>query len=76
MKTGDVWHDAGTHASLLEAGCFIETLERLQHIHVANLEAIAWKAGWIDETVLERQMNAYSNSGYGKYLKRLLDRRG
>ena len=72
LQTGDVWHDAGTHASLLEAGRFIETLERLQHIRVANLEAIAWGYGWIDAETLDRQACEYGTSGYGKYLKSLL----
>lgn len=72
LQTGDVWHDAGTHASLLEAGRFIETLERLQHIRVANLEAIAWEYGWIDAETLDRVACEYGTSGYGKYLKSLL----
>ncbi len=73
LQTGDVWHDAGTHASLLEAGRFIETLERLQEIRVANLEALAWANGWIDRDTLDNAACEYGTSGYGAYLRSLLD---
>ena len=54
MGRGYAWLDTGTHDSLLEAGQFIATLEKRQGLKVACPEEIAFRAGWIDATQLER----------------------
>ena len=54
MGRGFAWLDTGTHDSLLEAGQFIATLEKRQGLKVACPEEIAYRAGWIDATQLER----------------------
>lgn len=72
MGRGYAWLDTGTHESLLEAGQFIETLERRQGLKVACPEEIAYRNKWIDATQLERLAEPLSKNGYGQYLKRLL----
>ena len=48
------WLDTGTHESLLQAAQYIETVQRLQNVQVANLEEIAYRMGYITkEQVLE-----------------------
>ncbi len=72
LGRGYAWLDTGTHDSLLEAGQFIATLERRQGLKVACPEEIALRAGWIDAAQVERLAAPMVNSGYGKYLMRLL----
>ena len=72
MGRGFAWLDTGTHASLLEAAQYIETVQRMQNVMVANLEEIAWRMGYItDEDVFELAQPLKKND-YGKYLLRLI----
>ncbi|WP_142810011.1 glucose-1-phosphate thymidylyltransferase RfbA [Tepidiphilus olei] len=73
MGRGYAWFDTGTHDSLLEAGQFIATIERRQGLKIACLEEIAWMQGWIDDAGLLRQAERLGKSGYGRYLRQLLD---
>ncbi len=72
LGRGYAWLDTGTHDSLLEAGQFIATLERRQCLKVACVEEIAWRAGWIDDTVLRQLATPLQKNGYGRYLLQLL----
>ena len=76
MSRGMAWLDTGTHDSLLEAATFIQTIEKRQGLKIACPEEIAYRAGYIDATQIERLAAAMSNSGYGQYLKGLLDTPG
>ncbi len=46
-RRGFAWLDTGTHESLLEASQYIETVQRMQNVQVANLEEIAYRMGYI-----------------------------
>jgi glucose-1-phosphate thymidylyltransferase len=72
MSRGFAWLDTGTHESMLEAGQFIQTIERRQGLKVAAPEEIAWRNGWIDDAALERLAAPLAKSGYGQYLLGLL----
>ena len=72
MKRGYAWLDTGTHESLLEAGQFIATLEQRQGLKIACPEELAWRAGFIDATQVEKLAQPLTKSGYGQYLMRLL----
>jgi glucose-1-phosphate thymidylyltransferase len=73
MGRGMAWLDTGTYDSLLEAAHFIQTLEKRQGMKVACPEEIAWNAGWIADTELERLAGQLLKSGYGEYLLKLLE---
>jgi glucose-1-phosphate thymidylyltransferase len=73
MTRGMAWLDTGTHDSLLEAAHFIQTLEKRQGLKVGCPEEIAWRLGWIDDTGLERLAGPLDRSGYGHYLRGLLE---
>jgi glucose-1-phosphate thymidylyltransferase len=75
MGRGQAWLDTGTHESLLEAGQFIQTIEKRQGLKVACPEEIAWRRGWIDAVALERLAQPLIKSGYGQYLMGLLSDR-
>lgn len=72
MRRGYAWLDTGTHDSMLEAGQFIQTLEKRQGLKVACPEEIAWRQGWIDHAQLEKLAAPLAKTGYGQYLRQLL----
>lgn len=78
MGRGDAWLDTGTHDSLLEAGQFIQSLEKRQGLKICCPEEIAWRQGWIDDDALTTLAKPLVKSGYGEYLVELSreERRG
>jgi len=70
---GLAWLDMGTHESLLQASMFIETIENRQGLKVACLEEIAYRQGYIGDEELAKAAAQYGKSGYGKYLKMVLE---
>lgn len=74
LGRGMVWLDAGTHDSLLEAGQFVQTLEKRQGLNMASPEEIAWRWKWITDDELEALAKPLENSSYGLSLRQLLVR--
>lgn len=72
MGRGFAWLDTGTHESLLEASQYIETVQRLQNMQVANLEEIAFRKGWISADDVRKLAKPLCKNEYGKYLLRLI----
>ena len=67
LKRGNAWLDAGTHASLLQAANFVQTIEDRQGLMIACVEEIAYRMGFIDYKQLMKLGNEYPNN-YGKYI--------
>ena len=76
LGRGMAWLDTGTHDTLLEAGHFIQTIERRQGLKICCPEEISWRAGWISSEQLESLATPLRNSGYGNYLLSLLAESG
>ena len=76
LGRGFAWLDTGTHESLLEASHFVHTIEKRQGFKVACLEEIAYNSGWISAAELSAQAERLGKTGYGQYLKKLLDAPG
>lgn len=72
MGRGYAWLDTGTHDSLLEAGSFVEILERRQGLKICCPEEIAFQRGFIDAARLAESAKRYGKSGYGRYLEALI----
>lgn len=74
LGRGYAWLDTGTHASLLEASSFIQTVEARQGLKIAVPEEIAFRLGWITREQLHALGVQLRKSGYGEYLLGVLER--
>ena len=72
LDRGTAWLDTGTFDSLIEAGEFIEVIEKRQGLKIGCIEEIAYRNGWINDEQMENLAQLYMKSGYGKYLKGLI----
>lgn len=68
LGRGFAWLDTGTHDSLMEAGSFVQTIEKRQGLKVACLEEIGYRQGWLGREQLLREAVALKKTGYGQYL--------
>ena len=73
MGRGFAWLDTGTHESLLEAGTFIETIEKRQNLKVACLEEISYRMGYITREQLIELAQPLKKNEYGQYMLRLAE---
>lgn len=74
LGRGMAWLDTGTHASLLQASNFVQTIEERQGLRISCPEEIAWRKGWIDAEAVQRMGQAMDNNDYGQYLLDLVER--
>lgn len=73
LGRGFAWLDTGTHASLLEAAQFVETIEKRQGYKVACLEEIALHNGWLTKEQVLEVGQSMSKNDYGQYLISLVN---
>ncbi len=71
MGRGYAWLDTGTYSSLLEAGEFIETIEKRQGLKIGCIEEIAYKQGFISKEQLIKIAEKFSKNSYGEYLLKI-----
>jgi glucose-1-phosphate thymidylyltransferase len=70
---GTAWLDTGTFESLIQAGNFVHVIEERQGLKVGCIEEIAYKMGFISVEKLVELAKPLEKSGYGDYLKRILN---
>ena len=75
LPRGTAWLDTGTFDSLLQASQFVQIVEARQGFKIGCIEEIAWRRGYIDDAQLLKLAEPISKSGYGVYLKNLLNSR-
>jgi glucose-1-phosphate thymidylyltransferase len=68
LGRGTAWLDTGTHASLLQASNFVETIQERQGLKIACLEEIAYHKGYISRDELVALGRSMAKSSYGEYL--------
>jgi len=73
LGRGFAWFDAGTHDSFLEAGEFVETIEKKTGLMIGCIEEIAYRNGWIDKEQLKELAKSMEKTEYGKYLLRVAE---
>lgn len=71
LGRGFAWLDTGTYDSLIEAGSFVETVQKRQGLMVACPEEIAWRNGWLSNNELHQRGALLSKNNYGQYLLKL-----
>ena len=71
LGRGFAWLDTGSHDSLIEAGQFVQTIEKRQGLKVACLEEIGFQQDWITRDQLLLQAEKFAKTGYGQYLKKI-----
>ena len=76
MSRGTAWLDTGTHNSLLDAANFIRVVEERQGLKIACPEEVAFRMGYITAEELLALADPLEKSGYGLYLRSLLDEDG
>lgn len=72
MGRGFAWLDTGTHASLIEASNFIQTIEERQGLKVSCPEEIAYRKGFIDAEQVRKLAEPLAKNGYGQYLLKMI----
>ena len=72
LGCGIAWLDTGTHESLLDASIYIESVQRLQNMQIANLEEIAYRMGYITREKVLELARPLKKTEYGQYLLRLI----
>ena len=71
LGRGTAWLDTGTHAALLQASLFIETIEQRQGIKIAAPEEVAFRMGFIDAVGLADLAKKLQGTDYGRYLEQI-----
>ena len=72
LGRGVAWLDAGTHASLLQAANFVQTVEERQGILISSPDEIAYRMGFITRADLAVIAESYKGNGYGAFLNNLI----
>lgn len=72
LGRGFAWLDTGTHANLMRASQFIQTIEERQGFKVACLEEIAYNKGWLSKEELLQKLQSLGASSYKDYLEELI----
>ncbi len=73
LGRGIAWLDAGTQQALFEASEFVRIIEERQGLKIGCLEEVAYRMGFIDTQTLLASAEHLKHSGYGDYLRRLLE---
>ena len=73
LGRGAAWLDTGTHANLLAASTFVQTIEDRQGLKIACPEEIAYRMNFINADQLKALAEPLRKSGYGEYLFQVLN---
>ncbi|MDD5129507.1 MAG: glucose-1-phosphate thymidylyltransferase RfbA [Candidatus Omnitrophica bacterium] len=74
LGRGYAWLDTGTYESLIEASAFIKTIEERQCSKIGCIEEVAYRMKYINKAQLAKLAEEI-NTGYGDYLKGLVNDR-
>lgn len=73
LPRGTAWLDTGTFDDLQAASDFVRVIEDRQGLKINCVEEVAWRNGWITDDALLEQATKYEASGYGRYLRTLVE---
>lgn len=72
LDKGTAWLDTGTFDSLSDASEFVRVIEKRQGTKIGCIEEIAYRNGFITAAQMQVMANELSKSGYGEYLKKII----
>lgn len=73
LDRGTAWLDTGTHASLMQAGQYVQVIEERQGLKIGCMEEIAYRKGFISKQQLQKLAEPLIKSGYGIYLMNIVN---
>lgn len=73
LDRGTAWLDTGTHASLMQAGQYVQVIEERQGLKIGCIEEIAYRKGFISKNQLQKLAEPLIKSGYGIYLMNIVN---
>ncbi|MFF3923924.1 glucose-1-phosphate thymidylyltransferase RfbA [Paenibacillus lactis] len=68
LGRGMAWLDTGTHDSLIQAGNFVEAIQKRQGLYISCIEEISYRMGYISKEQLLNLAEPLLKTEYGKYL--------
>ncbi|TWE09468.1 glucose-1-phosphate thymidylyltransferase RfbA [Rudaeicoccus suwonensis] len=75
LPRGTAWFDTGTFEGLMGAAQFVQVIEERQGYKIGCVEEIAWRNGWLTDDGMAQHAAALAKSGYGEYLRQLMEDR-
>jgi glucose-1-phosphate thymidylyltransferase len=76
LDRGTAWLDTGTFESLSDASEFVRVIEKRQGTKIGCIEEIAYRMKYINKRQLLETSSQLDKSGYGLYLKNLVNKQG
>ncbi|MCA0308398.1 MAG: glucose-1-phosphate thymidylyltransferase RfbA [Actinobacteria bacterium] len=73
LPRGTAWLDTGTFDSLNDASTFVRTIQVRQGLQVGCPEEAAWRRGFLTDDELLARADDLAKSGYGAYLRQLVE---
>ncbi|MSS44847.1 glucose-1-phosphate thymidylyltransferase RfbA [Cutibacterium sp. WCA-380-WT-3A] len=73
LPRGTAWLDTGTFDSLNDAGNFVRAIQARQGLQVGCPEEAAWRRGFLSNEELLERAAMFDKSGYGMYLRGLVE---
>jgi glucose-1-phosphate thymidylyltransferase len=75
MRRGNAWLDAGTPDSLMDAGQFVQIIEKRQGLKIACIEEIAYRRGFMNDEQLLAYIASLKDGNYRRYLQKVYEER-